>query len=92
MKFSKKDIEHIANLARLELSSDELKTYGEQLSAITSYIDQLAGAPTGEAVSTSAVSNVWREDEAKDWSSEEREDALAQSDREGGLVKVKRVL
>lgn len=92
MKFSKKDIEHIANLARLELTSGELKIYGEQLSAITAYIDQLQAAPTGEAVSTSSVRNVWREDEARDWSSEEREDALAQGDREGGLVKVKRVL
>ncbi|PKM89330.1 Asp-tRNA(Asn)/Glu-tRNA(Gln) amidotransferase GatCAB subunit C [Candidatus Falkowbacteria bacterium HGW-Falkowbacteria-2] len=92
MKFEKKDIEHIANLARLELTSDELKTYGEQLSAITAYIDQLQNAPTGEVIADAPLHNIWREDEALDWSEEERERALSQGEREGGLVKVKRVL
>ena len=41
MKLSREEIKHIANLARLELTPEELDKYGEQLSAVLSYIDQL---------------------------------------------------
>jgi len=92
MKFSDKDIQHIADLARLELKPDELKTYGKQLSAITGYIDQLQTAAGTDIKSTSPLNNVWREDEVEGWLPEEREKALSRSERKNGLIKVKRVL
>ncbi|MGE5426234.1 MAG: Asp-tRNA(Asn)/Glu-tRNA(Gln) amidotransferase subunit GatC [Bacillota bacterium] len=92
MKFDRKEIEHIAELARLELSSEELDLYGGQLSAITGYIEQLKEAPEREASSSSSLKNVWREDKVLDRDEQIREGALSQGEREAGLIKVKRVL
>lgn len=93
MKFSQNEIKEIAELARLELSPEELSLYGEQLSSITDYIETLQQL---KIVDTSAVKNplknVWREDIAEPWDLSENEGALDQADREAGLIKVKRVL
>ena len=40
MQLSKQEIQHIAKLARLELTDEELEKYGGQLSAGLNYIDQ----------------------------------------------------
>jgi len=96
MKLSKKEIGHIANLARLELSEAELKTYGSQLSDILSYIDQLQEVDTSDVLPTAQVTgleNVMRADEIEDWDESEREAALNQAPEiDGRQVKVKRVL
>lgn len=96
MKFSKKDIQHIANLARLELTDEELKIYGSQLSDILNYIGQLREVdvsgvePTAQ---TAGLENIFREDEIEEWDEQEREAALAQApELEDGQVKVRRVL
>ncbi|MBU1202894.1 Asp-tRNA(Asn)/Glu-tRNA(Gln) amidotransferase subunit GatC [Patescibacteria group bacterium] len=41
MKFEEKDLLHLADLAKLELSPEELKTYNEQLEDILSYIEKV---------------------------------------------------
>ena len=41
MKISKKEIEHIAALARLYLSEEEKALYGSQLSSILDYMEKL---------------------------------------------------
>jgi aspartyl-tRNA(Asn)/glutamyl-tRNA(Gln) amidotransferase subunit C len=92
MQFKDKDIQHIADLARLDLTPAELKVYGEQLSSITSYIDQLQEVEIDVNSSAQASNNVWREDKAIDWPDDEVRAALEQGDYEGGLLKVKRVL
>lgn len=88
-------IKHIANLARLELSADEEKKYGEQLSAVLEYVDKLGEVNTDNVSITSQTGgliNAWREDEVKPWSEEEVQAALAQGETASGQVKVKRVL
>lgn len=92
MKFTTDDIQHIADLARLELTPAELASYGRELSAITAYIDQLQTVAISDVANDRVVSNVWRADEVKSWPEEETARALAQADREDGLLKVKRVL
>ncbi len=92
MQFKDSDIQHIADLARLELTPAELSSYGSQLSAITAYIDQLQTVKVENIQGSTALVNVWREDEVQSWSPEENEEALAQGEREAGLIKVKRVL
>ena len=92
MKFKTTDIQHIADLARLDLTPAELSMYGEQLSAITAYIDQLQEVKTDVVVNNSGLHNVWRKDEVLDWEDAEKQIALSQGEREGGLLKVKRVL
>jgi aspartyl-tRNA(Asn)/glutamyl-tRNA(Gln) amidotransferase subunit C len=96
MKLTKKEIQHIASLARLELNDRELEKYGSQLSDILTYINQLQEVDTTDVEPTAQVTgltNVWREDEIKDWDSQERKEALAQAPEiEDEQIRVKRVL
>jgi len=96
MQLSKQEIQHIAKLARLELTDAELEKYGGQLSAVLNYIDQLKEVDVKGVEPTAQVTgmeNVLREDEARDWDKKEIEEALADApEREGRFIKVKRVI
>ena len=96
MKLLKKDIQRIANLARLELTDKELKTYGDQLSDVLNYIDQLKEVDTEGVEPTAQVTglkDVFRNDEIKEWNKAEREAALNQAPKiENRQIKVKRIL
>lgn len=96
MKLKAKDIQHIANLARLELTKAEEKKYGEQLSAILDYVERLQEVDVNNVEATTQVTrlaNVLREDKVKDWDEQERDTALKQApDMVDGQVKVRRVL
>jgi len=90
----KMDIEKVARLARLELSGEEKKTFGNQLEQILTYMEQLnrldtAGVdPTSHAI---PMDNVFREDEVK--LSFPREEILSLSpDQEDGHFKVPRII
>ncbi len=96
MKLKKQEIEHIANLARLDLSDKELELYGGQLSDVLSYIDQLQEVDTSGVEPTAQVTgleNVLREDKVNVWDKKEQADALNQAPSlEDGQIKVRRVL
>ena len=96
MKLSKKEIEHIAKLARLELSDEESELYRDQLSDVLSYIGKLQEVDTTDVEPTAQVTgleNQLREDKAWDWDDAERQADLNQApEREEEQVKVKRVL
>ncbi|MDO8593069.1 MAG: Asp-tRNA(Asn)/Glu-tRNA(Gln) amidotransferase subunit GatC [bacterium] len=96
MQLSKDEIQHIAKLARLELTDAELEKYGGQLSAVLSYIDQLKEVDVTGAEPTAQVTgleNVLRDDEVSDWADDERQAALKQApESENGFIKVKRVI
>jgi len=93
MQFLPADIQHIADLARLDLMPVELASYGTQLSDITGYIDQLKIVSAQTINNTDpSLTNVWREDKVQAWNPEENWQALSQGELEAGLIKVKRVL
>jgi aspartyl-tRNA(Asn)/glutamyl-tRNA(Gln) amidotransferase subunit C len=96
MQLSREEIQHIANLARLNLTEEELDKYGSQLSDILSYIDQLKEVDVTGVEPTAQVTgleNVWRADEPEDWDKEELEESFRQAPAfESGQYKVKRVL
>jgi aspartyl-tRNA(Asn)/glutamyl-tRNA(Gln) amidotransferase subunit C len=96
MKLSEAEIQHIADLARLELSEAEKEIYGKQLSHILDYIDQLKEVNTAGIEPTAQVTgleNVYREDRIVGWKEDEVESALKQSPEiEGEQIKVKRIL
>jgi len=65
-KITNQDVEHIAQLARIELSEKEKPVFGEKLGEILNYVDELNGAPTNKVVSISQIiglENVARSDE-----------------------------
>lgn len=96
MQLTKQEIEHVAKLARLELTEEEITKYGEQLSGVLSYIDQLREVETAGIEPTAQVTgleNAWREDVVKDWSADERAEAINLAPEvEDGQIKVRRVL
>ncbi len=93
---TKEEIKHIAELARLDLNEEELKMYGEQLSSVLKYIEQLQEVNTEDIEPTAQVTgleNVLREDEVEDWSEPEKYNAISQAPSlEKKQIKVKRVL
>ncbi|MFA6171134.1 MAG: Asp-tRNA(Asn)/Glu-tRNA(Gln) amidotransferase subunit GatC [Patescibacteria group bacterium] len=95
MELTKKEIEHIAKLARLDLTEEELKKYGGQLEGILGYIDMLKEVDTTGVEPTAQVTgleNMLREDKIEEWDKAEVEAALKDSpDCEGRFVKVKKV-
>lgn len=96
MQLSKDEIQHIAKLARLDLTEAELEKYNGQLSAVLNYIDQLKEVEVKGVEPTAQVTgleNVLRDDKVKDWDEKEIEEALADApEREERFIKVKRVI
>jgi aspartyl-tRNA(Asn)/glutamyl-tRNA(Gln) amidotransferase subunit C len=45
---TRRDVENIAHLARLEIAEAELPVYVGSLSAILAFVEQLSGAATGD--------------------------------------------
>lgn len=96
MNLSKQNIQHIAKLARLDLTEAELEKYGSQLSDVLNYIDQLKEARVAGVEPTAQVTglkNIFREDDIDDWDKDEIERALKDAPaKEGHFIKVKRVM
>lgn len=68
MPLTPQEVDHIAELARLSLSTEEKDRYREQLSAILDYADRLRALDTSGIPPTSSVlpaRSVLRNDEAR---------------------------
>ncbi|EPY11517.1 MULTISPECIES: Asp-tRNA(Asn)/Glu-tRNA(Gln) amidotransferase subunit GatC [Paenibacillus] len=68
MSIHVQDVEHVAKLARLDLSNEEKERYTEQLNAILKYAEKLNELNTDDVTPTTHVlpiRNVMREDEAR---------------------------
>lgn len=68
MKIDRKTVEHIALLARLELSEEEKARFEKQLSAILGYVEKLGQVPllgVEPLVHPMDLANVFREDEPR---------------------------
>lgn len=94
MKITKKEVEHVATLARLRLTEEETELYTKQLDNILSYIDKLNELDTTgiePATHSMPITTPLREDEVK--TSLTQEDALMNApDRENGCFKVPKII
>lgn len=94
MSLTKQEIEHIATLARLRLSGEELEKYGEQISSILDYVDKLQAVDTTGVEPTSQVTdltNITRDDEVID--SEIADGLIAQAPASDlGFIRVPKIL
>jgi aspartyl-tRNA(Asn)/glutamyl-tRNA(Gln) amidotransferase subunit C len=91
---SREDVQHVARLARLHLTDDEVERMRQQLDAILAYIDKLRELdvegvePTAHAV---PLVNVMRDDHVAACLSQEA--ALANApDRAGEFFRVPRII
>ena len=94
MKITRKEVEHVAKLARLALKEEEMEQFTSQLSDILTYVEKLNGLDTKDIEPTShvlPVKNVLREDEVKN--SIERRLALGNApDRTEEFFRVPKVI
>ena len=94
MKITKEQVEHVAMLARLELSEQEKELITGQMDAILAYVDKLGELHTDEIVATShavPMENAFREDEVRP--SLGVDNALANApDRMEGFFRVPKVI
>lgn len=85
MKITREEVEHVATLARLNLSEEELARMTDQLDTILSYVAKLDELDTADIRPTThafSISNAFREDEVTP--SLPREEALANGPKENG--------
>lgn len=69
-KLTREDVLKLAQLARLDLTEDEIKEYAAELSAILQYVEQLQKVDVKGLEPTNQVTgltNVMRPDEVKDY-------------------------
>lgn len=94
MSITVKDVQHVAKLARLQLSPEEEGTFTEQMNAILQYAEKLNELDTENVKPTThvlQVSNVMREDVVKESLTQE-EALLNAPEDEDGHFKVPAVL
>ncbi|MFQ5839484.1 MAG: Asp-tRNA(Asn)/Glu-tRNA(Gln) amidotransferase subunit GatC [Candidatus Methylomirabilales bacterium] len=94
MKIERREVEHVAHLARLSLTPEETEAMRAQLDAILTYIDKLTELDTRSIEPTSHVVpmvNVLQADEPRP--SLPQDEALRNApDRQGEYFKVPRIL
>ena len=76
MPLTKKEVEHIAALARVRLSEDEKKKFTKQLSSILDYVGQLQEINADDVEETAQVTgleNEMRKDEMRPTAKETRD-------------------
>jgi aspartyl-tRNA(Asn)/glutamyl-tRNA(Gln) amidotransferase subunit C len=90
MAITREDVLHVAELARLELTEDEIERLGRQLNAILEAVGKVSEIDLADVPPTSHpldLVNVWAEDDPRP--SLPREEALANApEREGGFFRV----
>lgn len=90
-----KEVESLAALARIKLSTEEAVALAQEFGGILGYVDQLkqVDAKMDAESRVGAVKNVTRSDEPHTTSAEDRERLLqAAPDREGDFIAVKKIL
>ena len=95
-KVSEEEVKHIAELARIELTAEEVNKFTKEISDILGYIEQLKEVNTEGVEPISQVTgkiNVFREDVAED-ADQEKKDIMAKNypDSQDGYIKVKQIM
>ena len=87
-----KDVENLANLARVELPEDEKPQILKDMESILNYVKQVEALEIDESKTEDPQYNIWREDEIvpRDFS----RDLIVnqQPDSKDGFLKVKKIL
>ena len=93
-RISRDDVAHVAHLARLELSDDELDRFTEQLGAILDHAQDVAALDTAGVPPTAhplPIENVLRDDDVRP--SLDRDEVLSQAPAaDGPFFRVPRIL
>jgi aspartyl-tRNA(Asn)/glutamyl-tRNA(Gln) amidotransferase subunit C len=94
-KLTREDVLKLAQLSRLQLSDEELSQFGDEISAILQYVEQLQDVDVSGLEPTNQVSglkDVTRKDEVKDYGYKPEHLLRGAPAQENGHIKVKRML
>lgn len=94
MQLSRDEVLHVARLARLALSDDEVTRFGAQLSAILDHAARVSEVAADDVPPTShalPLSNVFRDDEVRDCLPQEKALSTA-PEVEDGRFRVPRII
>jgi aspartyl-tRNA(Asn)/glutamyl-tRNA(Gln) amidotransferase subunit C len=94
-KLTREDILKLAQLARLELTEDEISEFSGELSSILQYVEQLQDVDVSDLRPTNQVTgltNVTREDTVHDYGYKTEELLKNLPDQQDGQIKVKRMI
>ena len=94
MKLSRDDVMHVARLARLAMTDEEIDRFGAQLSAILDHAARVGEVASDDVPPTShalPLSNVFREDVVGECLPQEKALSTA-PEREQGRFKVPRII
>jgi aspartyl-tRNA(Asn)/glutamyl-tRNA(Gln) amidotransferase subunit C len=90
MAITRAEVEHVARLARLELSDDEVERFREQLDAIIDAVSKVSELDLADVPPTAhplEIANAWADDVAR--ASLPLDDVFANApDRDGDLFRV----
>lgn len=93
---SQEKIQHIASLAKLQITDTEAEHYADELGKVFTYIDELNKVDVAGVEPTAQVTgltDVLRDDEPQAWDDAERRSALSHTNLdEQGRVVVKKIL
>lgn len=87
-----RDVERLAELARIELTENEKKSLLKDFDSILAYVDMIRQVDVGDVHARHDLYNAWREDalERRDFS---RDLLIGQfPDAQNGFLKVKKIL
>ena len=94
MAISSEDVQHVARLARLELTEDEVELFRGQLSTVLERAQRIQQLPLADVPPTAhpvPLHNVWREDVVEP--TDVTEAVLANApDRDGEFFRVPKIL
>lgn len=93
---TRKEVQHVAELARIGLIPKEVEKFQRELSSVLDYVEQLKEVDVKEIEPTFhslPLKNVWRQDKAKK-ESEDRVKKLSQAfpQKKNGFLRVKPIL
>jgi aspartyl-tRNA(Asn)/glutamyl-tRNA(Gln) amidotransferase subunit C len=93
-RITRDEVEHVARLARLELTDDEVERFGEQLGVILEHAQDIAELQVDDVPPTAhpvPMANVLRDDDVRPGL--DRDEVLAEAPAaEGGRFRVPRIL
>lgn len=87
-----KEVENLAELARIELTDDEKKAILKDMGGILEYVKQIEEVDVDDVKSEASSKNVWREDEAVPRDFDKNLITSQFPDSQDGFLKVKKIL
>jgi aspartyl-tRNA(Asn)/glutamyl-tRNA(Gln) amidotransferase subunit C len=94
-KLTREDVLKLAKLAKLELTDKEVDSFTKEISEILNYVEQLQSVnikDTKPTYQVTGLTNVTRSDVIKEYQATRTDLLKNLPQREGNLIKVKRVL